>query len=117
MKSLQSNSKGFHSKDSDAPRDAPADLRWREIRARLKEQKSRILSEMRGYPPPITACDAQFNHLLEQSDAIRAELRSYEELTAGGAEDEEARQALEEFIRSSVFLRKGGEGVSGERTG
>ncbi len=116
MKSLQSNSKGSNSKGNDASRDDLADPRWREIRARLMEQKSRIFAEMRGYPPPITACDAQFNHLIEQSNAIRQELRRLEDWIGEGVIEGKAGKFPDEFIRSSAFLGRGEEGVPGERT-
>ena len=105
MKSLPSNSN-----EIDPSRGGLAGARWREIRDGLLKRKSRIFAEIRDYPVPITACDAQFNHLIEQRDAIRAELRSLEGLIAEGTGGE---QALVDFVRSSVFLGKGEDGVSG----
>jgi len=45
-----------------------------EIRSLLEQQRVRIQEEIANYPPPITACDAQFNHLLEQRSRIAREL-------------------------------------------
>ena len=45
-----------------------------EIRSLLEQQRVRIQEEIANYPPPITAFDAQFNHLLEQRSRIAREL-------------------------------------------
>ena len=37
-----------------------------EIRRCLEEAKASIKAELRDYPQPITACDAQYNHLAEE---------------------------------------------------
>jgi hypothetical protein len=42
-----------------------ADSPWTEVADRLDEARRSILAEIRSYPPPITACDQQFNYLLE----------------------------------------------------
>ncbi len=47
---------------------------WHEIRERLEQHKSRINVELRNYPPPITACDQQFNYLLEQRASVESEI-------------------------------------------
>lgn len=41
-----------------------------EERQRLVAEKARIAAEIRGYPAPIPACDAQFNYLLERRAEI-----------------------------------------------
>ena len=51
-----------------------AEMAWSEIRSLLEQQRFRIQEEIANYPPPITACDAQFNHLLEQRSRIAREL-------------------------------------------
>jgi hypothetical protein len=40
--------------------------------AALRQALARIDAEIRAYPTPIPRCDAQFNHLLEERDRIRA---------------------------------------------
>jgi hypothetical protein len=42
----------------------------------LEKERQRIHEEIRGYPRPIPACDVQFNALLEERNAICAELAS-----------------------------------------
>ena len=43
---------------------------WAELEDHLEGARSAILAEIRNYPPPIAACDQQFNYLLEQRDRI-----------------------------------------------
>lgn len=43
---------------------------WQEVEALLLGEKQRVAEEIASYPPPIPACDVQFNDLLVQ----RAEL-------------------------------------------
>ncbi len=40
----------------------------------LETELRKILSEIRSYPTPIAGCDAQFNGLLEQRQALTAAL-------------------------------------------
>ena len=40
----------------------------------LQWEKRRIDQEIRDYPTPIAACDAQFNFLLEERARIKQEL-------------------------------------------
>ena len=40
--------------------------------AALRESLARIDAEIRAYPTPIPRCDAQFNHLLEERERLRA---------------------------------------------
>ncbi len=58
---------------------------WQAVRAQLEEEKRRVFAALRAYPPPITACDAQFNHLLEQRDALTQALARLDALLADGA--------------------------------
>ena len=47
---------------------------WQSIRGHLESKKNQIAEEILYYPPPIPACDAQFNFLLAErarvSDAL-----------------------------------------------
>ena len=43
----------------------PEEHAWTQVRRALRSERDRILDTIRSYPPPIPACDAQFNHLLE----------------------------------------------------
>jgi len=48
-------------------------------RAALLARKAELAAQIAAYPAPITACDAQFNGLLEEEAQLRAELRTLEE--------------------------------------
>ncbi len=47
---------------------------WREIGAALEDERHKVSDEIGSYPAPITACDEQFNYLLEKRDRIFREL-------------------------------------------
>ncbi len=46
------------------------DADWDGLRARLVQLQEAVASEVRAYPAPIPACDAQYNHLLERRAAL-----------------------------------------------
>jgi hypothetical protein len=71
------------------------DLDWRSLRLRLEALKTSVVEEIRGYPPPIPACDAQFNRLLELRQLLPQELARLD-LAAN-----DKSIAIEDFIRSS----------------
>lgn len=69
-----------------------------ELKARLDARRAEVAAEIRSYPPPIPACDQQYNHLLKQrKDLLRARL-GLETLQAGGGPD-----ALRAALRTSAF--------------
>lgn len=74
---------------------------WDEARQRLETVKAELNAEIGAYPPPITGCDAQFNHLLEQRKAIGADLQRLDEARKANP----GRGALQQFIASSPFLQ------------
>ena len=43
-------------------------------RLALERERDAIFERIRNYPSPITACDEQFNYLLEERDRIGREL-------------------------------------------
>ncbi len=43
-------------------------------RLALERERDRIFEQIRSYPPPIPACDDQFNYLLAERDRIAREL-------------------------------------------
>lgn len=47
---------------------------WQEIESHLQKKRREINEEIQNYPPPIPACDVQFNHLLDERTRIAAEL-------------------------------------------
>ncbi|HEX9810133.1 MAG TPA: hypothetical protein VGC25_11130 [Alphaproteobacteria bacterium] len=57
---------------------------WAALRLRLETLMAAVEAEIRDYPPPIPACDAQFNHLLELRRLIPAELARLEAAAADG---------------------------------
>ncbi len=66
------------------------DSDWEALRARLMQLPEAVAAEIRAYPVPIPACDAQYNHLLERRAALveaRARLDAARENGAGTVED------------------------------
>jgi hypothetical protein len=80
--------------------DAAVDLVWREIRTALEEEQKRIFQEIGSYPPPIPACDEQFNHLLEKRDRVSRELARLRRAASGPR----SLTACREFIEESSGL-------------
>jgi len=70
---------------------------WDRLKRHLESKRRPIQEEIRRYPPPIPACDAHFNHLLEQRSLLSRELVRLEAACREG--DSEA--AVAAFIRSS----------------
>ena len=68
---------------------------WRSLRLRLEALKESVEAEIRSYPPPIPACDAQYNHLLELRRLLPQELRRLERAA------ETQSGTIDDFIRSS----------------
>lgn len=70
---------------------------WRTLRRRLEAKQQSVAEEIHSYPPPIPACDAQFNHLLEQRRVLGRELARLDL----AAKDQAI--AITDFIRSSPY--------------
>ena len=51
---------------------------WDSLRHGLEALATSVATEIRAYPRPITACDAQFNHLLELRRLVPLELQRLE---------------------------------------
>ena len=68
---------------------------WASLRRRLQALAQQVSEEIRTYPPPIPACDAQFNHLLELRRLLPQELERLEAAVRDPA------ASIEEFICSS----------------
>lgn len=75
---------------------------WAVLRRHLEDLRRPIQDEIRGYPPPIPACDAHFNHLLEQRSALSREIVRLDAASQGA--DANGAGALEAFIRSSRWV-------------
>ena len=68
---------------------------WSDLRRRLQALMREVAEEISAYPRPITACDAQFNHLLDLRRQLPGELARLED----AASDPSA--SVEAFIRLS----------------
>lgn len=51
-----------------------ADFAWARIQQHLETEMHRVRDEIRNYPAPIPACDAQYNYLLEEREGLSSEL-------------------------------------------
>ena len=49
-------------------------LDWNDIKSRLEQEKAMLYTQIGNYPPPIAACDQQFNHLLAKQKLVMQEL-------------------------------------------
>ena len=75
---------------------------WSALRQHLEAKRRPIQDAIRRYPPPIPACDAHFNHLLEQRSALSRELVRLDTLSRGG--NGSGADAIDDFIRSSACV-------------
>lgn len=71
------------------------------LRGRLEALKASIHKQLRAYPTPITGCDEQFNHLLEQRDRVFRELGRLDGFTSDGATPGGYAAEVERIIRDS----------------
>jgi hypothetical protein len=76
---------------------------WQTIREYLESKKDQISKAILYYPPPIPACDAQFNYLLEERARVGRLLGQLESLAQAQLGPEQ-RQWLDAFILSSPDL-------------
>ncbi len=58
---------------------------WDALQARLERMQEAVAAEIRAYPPPIPACDAQYNHLLERREALSEALARLDAARKDGA--------------------------------
>lgn len=77
---------------------------WEKIRARLESERIRIHAEITQYPMPIPACDAHFNHLLEERARITDELNRLQAIAGKSGTSEDSIKQIEEFIRTSGYV-------------
>jgi hypothetical protein len=68
---------------------------WPGVRHRLLALLREVTEEIRTYPAPIPACDAQFNHLLELRRVLPEELARLEDAARDPA------GSVEAFVRAS----------------
>ena len=73
------------------------------IREHLHATRRRINQEIKDYPSPIPACDAQFNYLLEERAKISEEIKRLEAIADGGLTREEQVQKISKMMESSDY--------------
>ena len=78
-----------------------ADSDWDALRARLERMQEAVATEIRAYPPPIPACDAQYTHLLERRQALSQALARLEAARKSGS------RTLQDFLASTPILAEG----------
>ena len=68
---------------------------WADLRAMLEALQQSVAEEIRTYPFPIPACDAQFNRLLELRRLLPDELARLD------VASKDARTSIETFVGTS----------------
>ena len=71
---------------------------WQEVENHLEQEKQRIFDEILNYPPPIPACDVQFNFLLAQRAEMMQALQRLREISG------QEFHSLREFIQTCQFF-------------
>ncbi len=77
------------------------DSDWEALRARLAQTQAAVAAEINAYPPPMAACDAQYNHLLERRAALS------EALARLDAAREDGAGTPQDFLASTPILAEG----------
>ena len=80
------------------PKSAPS--RIDAVRDHLLALKKPVDEEIRAYPPPIPACDAQFNYLLDRRAALSRALVRLDAILQEELPPAEEARALDAFIGS-----------------
>ncbi len=78
------------------------DSDWDALRAQLERMQAAVAAEINAYPPPIPACDAQYNHLLERREALSEALARLDAARKDGS------STLESFLAGLPDLDEGG---------
>ncbi len=89
------------SEANDRSDSSPVDSTLKTFVVYLEAKKTGIIEEIRAYPSPIPACDAQFNYLLEQRTKLSHELDRLHRIDKGVLSAESGMKRLREFIESS----------------
>lgn len=82
----------------------PGQAMWDALRRHLESRRRPIQEEIRRYPPPIPACDAHFNHLLEQRTVLSRELVRLEAARQAAGPGADGEAAVRDFIRTSPCI-------------
>jgi len=75
-----------------------------QVEAYLWQERERIYAEIHAYPPPIPACDAQFNYLIEKRAFVTQELNRVRALAGNGPYSDQQKQLLHEYVTTSQVL-------------
>jgi hypothetical protein len=76
----------------------------RAIKVSLEAKRDQIYEEIRGYRPPIPACDVQFNFLLEERTRVFQELSRVNSLAKAKLPTGDLLALLDEFLRMSTCI-------------
>ena len=82
----------------------PAKSVWTMIHEHLDKEMRRVQDEIRSYPAPIPACDAQFNYLLEERETLSSELARVREVMNEDGDCEDTRRSIDAFLNVSTYL-------------
>lgn len=77
---------------------------WSRIRDHLENERHRIYQEIKNYPTPIPACDAQFNYLLEERANIVQEFDRLKALSNDSLSRRDHIKCIDEFIVLSNYI-------------
>ncbi|MGE5523175.1 MAG: hypothetical protein ACM3SS_05620 [Rhodospirillaceae bacterium] len=76
------------------------EAKWQALRDALDAERLRVQQEISAYPPPVPACDAYFNFLLEQRALLSDELRRLDEAMTESAASSDPQAVLDAFVES-----------------
>jgi hypothetical protein len=76
------------------------------LEAQLHSERERIYAEIHAYPPPIPACDAQFNYLIEKRALVTQELSKVRAIDSQPAHPTQVAAALRQLVTASQILSK-----------
>lgn len=72
--------------------------KWQTVRTELQRQHDLVINEIREYPFPIPACDAQYNYLLEQRAELFRAIKAIDRI----AHDD--IPGIKTFVKASPFI-------------
>ena len=75
-----------------------------QVEACLWQERERIYAEIHAYPPPIPACDAQFNYLIEKRAVVAQELSKVRAIGTLPDSPEREAAALRQLVQTSEIL-------------
>jgi hypothetical protein len=77
---------------------------WTRIEQHLENEMHRVRDEIRNYPAPIPACDAQYNYLLEEREGLSSELARVRKFMNDDSDSENAQSSVDAFLSVSPYL-------------